>query len=744
MTSEHEEAAVLDVLSDNAIADEFKAWIDASYLDYISAQAFAENPVFHIDYNSILSFNPYDLPIHFQNNIDQAIDALKTALSEKMFDVDIMHENINNTPDNIQVRIQNYDDPISLRDIQTIHNKKMIVLNCVISKSSESKPYMIKSVYLCSECGHHMLSPKNTHIKKCPSCESEHRMVLDTSRCVFTSSRDITIQDLPEDLPAGQIPISKHVQVFGDDLTHADKIRPGSRVKLTAIVRLGYDKNTLDDIKANTDPLGILEAPSTGTTFALDLTANNIELLGDEDNINKHTKLSSLDIERIESYRHKPELPVILVNSFAPHIYGHDSIKMCLLLALVSSSSSSTKIIPESNSSYRKRGDINILLVGNAGVAKSQMLLFSAKVSPRCIYVSGRGSSGVGLTAAVTKDEKTGSLMLEAGATVLADQGICIIDEFDKLRADDRSALHEVMEQQTCSVAKGGIVATLNARTSILAAANPLTGTYDSYKTLAENTGYPPSLISRFDFIFVIKDLVDEEHDNNIANMILLGSPIITVDDDDKKGFDIQFLSKYIQYVRSFPDPKLNKEAAAIIAKHYVTLRQKSEKDRDGTVSTLTVTARLVESLKRTAIAHAKLLQKNEVDKNDVHRAISLMSSMFASFGIIIPDAESPDLADNVKKIETINLGLLYGKPLNKLSKKKVFIEICDAMTSNGKTEEIDLERLIFELVQTRKFVTRFDAEDTIRDATREGILSQRKGNIYTYNRDVLRDNKNG
>ena len=731
MTSEHEET-MADVLSDNAIADQFKAWIDARFLDYISAQAFAENPIFNIDYNTIISYNPYDLPKHFQTNIDQSLDALKTALSEKMFDVDVMHENLNNTPDSIAVRIQNYDEPISLRDIQTLHNKKMIVLNCVISKASEPKPYMIKSVYLCSECGHHMTSPKNTVIKKCPLCEAESKIVLDTSKCVFTSACDITIQDLPEDLPPGQIPISKHVQVFGDDLTRADKVRPGSRVKLTAIVRLGYDKNTLEDIKANTDPLGILEAPSTGTTFALNLSANNIELLGDDDNIQKHHKLTSLDIERIESYKHKPELPLILTNSFAPHIFGHEAIKECLLLSLVSSSTTQ----PETG--YKKRGDINILLVGNAGVAKSQMLLFSAKIAPRCIYVSGRGSSGVGLTAAVTKDEKTGSMMLEAGATVLADQGVCIIDEFDKLRADDRSALHEVMEQQTCSVAKGGIVATLNARTSIMAAANPLTGTYDSYKTLTENTGYPPSLISRFDFVFVIKDIVDEQHDNDIANIILLGTPSIV--DDDKKGFDVSFLSKYIQYVRSFPDPKLSKEAASIIAKHYVNLRQKSEKDdRDGTVSAITVTARIVDSLKRASIAHAKLLQKNEVDKHDVFKAIKMMSAMYASFGIQIPDAESPDLSDNVKKIETINLGLLYGKPLNKLSKKKVFIEICDAITGNGKTEEIDTERLVFELVQTRKFVTRYDAEDTIEDAKREGVLTHRKGTIYRYNRDALR-----
>lgn len=718
------------VLSDNAIVDEFKAWIDAKYIDNVSSQAFAENPNFVIDFNDILTFNPHDLTRHFNDNIDNALDSLRQALSEKMHDIDLMHENTNNKPDNIQVRIRNYDEPISLRDITTIHNKKMIVVNCVIAKASEEKPFMIKSLFLCKECGHHEPSPKNRRLKKCPSCEAEGTMILDTDRCVFASHREIVIQDLPEDLPAGHIPVSKNVTVFGTDLTHSDICRPGSRVKLTAIVRLDYDKQTQYDLKDNDDPLGILDNASTGITFSLAMTANNIETLGDKDDLKHTQKLSKEDIDRIQSYKSNPQLNDILINSFAPHIYGHEPIKECLLLALVSSSSGHTE-------GFKKRGDINVLTVGNAGVAKSQMMLYAAKISPRCIYVSGRGSSGVGLTAAVTKDEKTGSMMLEAGATVLADQGVLIVDEFDKLRADDRSALHEVMEQQTCSVAKGGIVATLNARISLLAAANPKYGTYDSYKTLAENTDYPPSLISRFDFIFVIKDTVNEEHDANIANAILMGG---TNSNINTTSLDTKSLAQHLQYVKSLSDPTLSKEANDIIRKHYISLRKKSEQDQDGTVKALTVTARLVDTLKRASIARAKLLQKDTVTKDDVHRVIRLLSEMYASFGISIPaaDTDTPNLAENVKNIETINLGLLYGKPLTKMNKKKVFIEILDAITDNGKNDKLDIERLIFELVQSRKFITRFDAEDTIRDARQAGILDQIKGSIYRYNRDAV------
>ena len=723
------------VLSENAIVDEFKGFLGSSpkYQDLIASQAFTHNPIITIDYNDILSFNPQDLTKYFNENVDSALSYIKEAISQIMLEwTDIMHENKTN-PEGIQIRIQNYDEPIPIREITTVHNRKMIVVNCVIAKASEEKPFMTKSVYECQECGHHEPSPKNKHIKKCPSCEADDgTMKLDLNKCIFTPFRNIVVQDLPEDLPAGHIPISKNVTVTGESLTNSDTCRPGSRVKLTAIVKLAYDKNTLEDIKANTDPLGILDSYSTGTTFALALTANNIEAIGDSEESQKHNKLSKEDIAKIQGYKvRSAELNDMLVASFAPHIFGHEYIKECLLLALVSSSTQ--------YEGYRKRGDINILLVGNAGVAKSQMMLYAAKISPRCIYVSGRGSSGVGLTAAVTKDEKTGTMMLEAGATVLADQGVLIVDEFDKLRADDRSALHEVMEQQTCSVAKGGIVATLNARISLLAAANPKYGTYDSYKTLAENTEYPPSLISRFDFIFVIKDLVDEGHDTKIAEKILTMGGTKKDINSISPPLDNTSLSKYIQYVRSLPDPDLSTEAIKFITNTYVALRQKSEKDKDGTVAALTVTARLVDTLKRATIARAKLLQKEQADLSDAKRIVKLLSEMYRTFGVVIPsDSDNPDLQENVKNIPTINLGLLYGKPASKESKKKVFFDVLNAMTGDGKNPQIDLTVLATELIHTRKFVTQYDADEIIKHAIKSGILTQVKKNTYRYDRDVI------
>jgi replicative DNA helicase Mcm len=715
------------ILSDNALVDEFADFLgEHAYKDTVASLAFSENPKIVVDYNDIIKYETHELTRHFESNIDNALTCLKQAVSLKMWDTDIEKENKSNNPDGIQVCIKNYDNPIPLRSISTTHTKKMIVVNAIISKTSEEKPFMTKSVYRCKECNNTQESPKNTYIKKCPSCEAEGVMQLDIGLCSFSPFRNIVIQDLPEDLPAGQIPMNKSVRVFGSDLTAADICRPGSRIKLTAIVRLDYDKNTLEDIKANTDVLGILEPQSTGTTFSLILTANNIEALHSEDDslTSKH-QLTKEDIQKIESYKTRQDLNDMLVASSAPHIFGNDYIKECLLLASVGANMSESDI--------KKRGDINILMVGNAGVAKSQLLLSTAKISPRSVYVSGRGSSGVGLTAAVVKDEKTGTMMLEAGACVLADLGLCIIDEFDKLKPDDRSALHEVMEQQTCSIAKGGIVATLNARVSICAAANPLYGTYDSYKTLAENTGYPPSMISRFDFIFVMKDIVDDTNDTAIAETILA--------DDHHPPVDSLFLAKYVHYIKNKKqDPELTTEARHMIIHHYLTLRRRSEKDKDGSVSAITVTARLVDTLKRVSIARARLLQKERVGKSDVQRVIFLLSKMYESFGIYVPDSETPDLAANVKEIQTINLGLLYGKPASKMNKKKVFFEYCDAITNGGKIDKIDIEQLIVTLVKSGKFVTRYDAEDTIADARRAGVLDQIQGNTYRYNRDMVKN----
>jgi len=727
-----EEEKEEDIKTDSVIIDEFKNYLSKTQYEQISQLLYRENPVVTIDYDAIAT---EDISTHFHDNIDNAIDCLKQAVSQILSDIDPM---VVATP---EIRIKNYDIATPLRNLSSKDSKTLKVINCVVAKVSAEKPFLIKAVFECQSCGNKLSS--KTIQAKCPACEEKNMMKLSLEDSKFTSHRILTIQELPEDIPAGQIPVSKNVTVTGHDLTHSDICRAANRIKLTAFVRLDYDKDTVEKLGDKNDPLGIYANVDNlmGTTFILNLDANNIEPLSESDDsnrLNTSIAITKEDIEYMESLKTKPNLYNTLIASFAPHIYGHDVIKEALLLSLVGAHVKTTSFV-------KKRGDINILMVGNAGTAKSQLLLFSAKLSPRSIYVSGRGASNVGLTASVNRDEKTGQMMLEAGACVLGDKGNVIVDEFDKLKPEDRSGLHEVMEQQTVSVAKGGIVATLNARVSILAAANPLTGTYNSYKTLAENTGYPPSMISRFDCIFVIKDIVDAQRDSEIAKLMLAKDPYILKDrtEHNFQLLDPIRLAKYIHYVRKImPNSEsimITPEADQEINNIYVNLRQRSEVDKDGTTAAITVTARIVDNLNRMAVARAKLLQKEAADIEDVRRAFFIMCKMYESFGVMIPNSEEPDLAKAVKEMPTINLGVLYGKPISKRSRQSVFVEICDNITmGNDANKLIDVGVLQDELKKTRKFPTDFEIQDTIQRAIKAGVLSHQKGNVYRYDKDVI------
>src|SRR5918992_1535342 len=302
--------------------------------------------------------------------------------------------------------------------------------------------------------------------------------------------------------------------------------------------------------------------------FRLRMEGNNIEYLGgrtaDKDNRTiERLEINSEDEKHIFALARKNDAYDILISSYAPHVYGHEVIKEVILLLIVGSV---TKRLEDGSA---RRGDINVLLVGDPGTAKSEMLKFAAKIAPRGLYTSGRGSTAAGLTAAVIRD-KSGIMMLEAGAVVLGDQGIVCIDEFDKIKPEDRSALHEVMEQQTCSVAKGGIVATLNARTSILSAANPMYGKYDPYKNITENVSLPIPLLTRFDLIYVIRDTPEKEKDNRVASHILE----IHRDSEHaaRPAIYIDLFSKYLAFSKQI-EPKLTTEAIDIIRNYYMKMR---------------------------------------------------------------------------------------------------------------------------------------------------------------------------
>jgi replicative DNA helicase Mcm len=352
------------------------------------------------------------------------------------------------------------------------------------------------------------------------------------------------------------------------------------------------------------------------------------------------------------------------------------------------------------------RGDMNLLLVGDPGTAKSQLLQYVAKVAPRGLYTSGRGSTAAGLTAAVLR-ERRGGMTLEAGALVLADKGVACIDEIDKMRPEDRVAIHEAMEQHTVSVAKGGIVATLNARTAILAAANPAFGRYDPYRTVAENITLPVTILSRFDLIFVLRDVPEKEVDAKMTEHILdlhrTGTPPV------EAPISPELLRKYISYSRSVK-PALTKEALERLKDFYLTMRSASE--TEGTP--IAITARQLESLVRVAEARARAALRKEILAEDAEASIAIMKRSLGEVGI--------DVSSHKLDIDII----MTGKPKSLRDKLQVVLgTLIEMEKDTGMVERTAL----LEKLETESSILSGEAERLLGQMLREGtIYSPKEG----------------
>ncbi|MFQ5920809.1 MAG: minichromosome maintenance protein MCM, partial [Nitrososphaerales archaeon] len=489
-------------------------------------------------------------------------------------------------------------------------------------------------------------------------------------------------------LPAGQLPHYSDIT-----LTHdlVDNARPGDRVILTGVVRIEQD---YENIKGRL------------RLFRLRIEGNNIEFLGgrlggDKDvRTSERFTITQEDEQQIRRMAASPDVYERLLSSLAPHIYGHQILKESIILQIVGSSQR------ELEDGTKIRGDINILLVGDPGTAKSELLKYAARVAPRGLYTSGRGSTAAGLTAAVLRD-KSGIMMLEAGAVVLGDQGLVCIDEFDKMKPEDRSALHEVMEQQSCSVAKGGIIATLNARTSILSAANPMLGKYDPYRNITENVNLPIPLLTRFDLIFAVRDEPAKDTDTNVARHILGIHRRGTY--DTAPSIDIDMLWKYLAYAKRI-DPVLSQEAEDKIFEYYMEMRNVESEDM------ITITPRQLEALIRLATARARLLLKDRVDVGDAERAIFLFGNMLHTVGIDVRTGK-------------VDLGVLHGMPQSERSKLQVFFDVFNSLSGPEKSA-VEEKQLIEELVKSGKF-TEDEARHMVTKANREGIIYESPPGFY-------------
>ncbi|KAG8364363.1 hypothetical protein BUALT_Bualt19G0121000 [Buddleja alternifolia] len=523
----------------------------------------------------------------------------------------------------IQARIFNLKSSTSMRNLNPSDVEKMVSLKGMIIRCSSIIPEIREAVFRCLVCGYYSdpIVVDRGRINEptiCgkQECLSRNSMTLVHNRCRFADKQVVRLQEMPDDIPEGGTPHTVSL-LMHDRLVDSGK--PGDRVEVTGIyramsVRIGQTQRTVKSIfKTYIDCLHIKKT---------DKSRMHVEdLMETENRANWHDNESTPayedKVEQLKELSKQPDIYERLTKSLAPNIWELDDVKKGLLCQLFGGNA----LKLPSGASFR--GDINILLVGDPGTSKSQLLQYIHKLSPRGIYTSGRGSSAVGLTAYVAKDPETGETVLESGALVLSDRGICCIDEFDKMSDNARSMLHEVMEQQTVSIAKAGIIASLNARTSVLACANPVGSRYNPRLSVIENIHLAPTLLSRFDLIYLILDKADEQTDRRLAKHIV-ALHFEDTDISQQDVIDLPTLTAYISYARKNIHPQLSDEAAEELTRGYVEMRRRGNFPGSGK-KVITATPRQIESLIRLSEALARIRFSEVVEKGDVIEAFRLL-----------------------------------------------------------------------------------------------------------------------
>jgi replicative DNA helicase Mcm len=506
-----------------------------------------------------------------------------------------------------------------------------------------------------------------------PDCGKDGPFEFVQEESTFIDSQDLRLQEKPEDLPPGQLPRVLAVKLVGDEIV--DQARPGDHVSIVGIVRAHAPS---------------LVGMGKLRTFILQLEANSVELLGKEPETSPPTAEEETKILELSR---DPLVYKKIMTSIAPSIFGNEHLKEAVMYLLFGGVS---RTLPD----MTVRGEMNALIIGDPGTAKSQMLQYVSRIAPRGLYTSGRGTTAAGLTAAVVR-EKGGSMSLEAGALVLADKGIACIDEMDKMRPEDRVAIHEAMEQHTVSVAKGGIVATLNARTSVLAAANPALGRYEPNRTVAENISLPVTILSRFDLIFVLRDVPNKDIDSRMSEHILeihrRGiSPV-------EAPVDSELLRKYVGYSKSVY-PTLNTEALKRLKEFYLAMRNASETEG----SPVAITTRQLESLVRCAEARARVALRREVTAEDAEAAIAIMKKSLEEVGI--------DMSSFKVDIDII----MTGRP--KSLRDRFHIVLAVLIDMEKQTGIVEREAFVNEL-ENRHKISRNETERMISQLLREGTI---------------------
>jgi replicative DNA helicase Mcm len=628
-----------------------------------------------VDFTDIITYDS-ELAKKLVMNPDDYLPALEKAALEQLKREDPQYaEEI----EGVRVRLQKLpeDLTVSLRRLGAKNINKLVRVEGIVVRASPVRPLVVKAAFKCKSCEHIQYIFQTSMVMKmpgvCESCKRRGPFEFLQSESSFIDYQELRVQEKPEDLPPGQLPRWIDIRVY-EELV--DTARPGDTVIITGVVRAVQD---------------FLPTVGRMRVFNITLEVNNLEIYGKDP---ETVEISPEEERLILELAKQKDIHEKIKQSIAPSIYGYDEIKEAIMYLLFGGV---TKTLQDG---MRIRGDINILLVGDPGTGKSQILRYVQRIAPRGLYTHGRGTTAAGLTAAVLK-ERSGGMILEAGALVLADRGVCTIDEIDKMRNEDRVAMHEAMEQQSISVAKGGIVATLNARTSMLAAANPALGRYDPNRTVAENINLPITLLSRFDLIFILKDQPSREYDSRLTEHILKlhseGGEAV------KTPIDPNFLRKYISYSKRIK-PRITQEAMEVIRDFYLKMRGASEFAE----SPIAITARQLESIVRLAEARARVALREEVTADDAKRAVLLMSKSLEQVGM--------DISTGKIDIDII----MTGKPKSLRDKLQAVIGVIVNLSKQTGMAE---EEAVYKVLEEEYGINRGEAANLVQQLRKDGTI---------------------
>ncbi|KAI5181785.1 DNA replication licensing factor MCM4 [Nematocida sp. AWRm80] len=501
----------------------------------------------------------------------------------------------------VRVFLKNTGNRKEIKELLPSDIDKLIEVTGMVTKTSGIIPDILTAVYRCNKCGQSIPAEVIRGVISEPVdcvCQEKFSMEMDSSLSYFQDKQIIKVQELPESSQDGSVPLTITCVAYN---AMTDGLSPGDKVKITGVykavpLKLNYIHRTIK------------------SSFKTYIEVISYIKIADQ----KISTENASVLEQIEELRTSDRLYERLAESIAPSIYGMLDVKKALLLQLFGG-------VTKSLNGSRFRGDINVLLAGDPGVAKSQLLLAVHRLIDRGVYTSGKGSSAVGLTANVVRDSESGQYILEPGALVISDGGVCCVDEFDKMGENTRSVLHEAMEQQTVSVAKAGIITTLNARCSILAACNPINSSYDPKKNIIENLNIPPTLLSRFDIVCLLLDKIDLSRDREISSHIL--KLYAGTEQKEDPPVSHSALMQYIKEGRRI-NPTLTPEASEIISQEYQELRNL------GNGKSVSATTRQLESLIRLSEAHARMRLSQTVDPKDVQEAARLIKDSIHIYAV--------------------------------------------------------------------------------------------------------------